>query len=66
MTAEPVLLRELLDAQREMIEVVIGRMPEEQRRFFIALEKSEPDWSWALPKRPAFLRSSSERKISAN
>jgi hypothetical protein len=26
MTAEPVLLRELLDAQKEMIELVIGRI----------------------------------------
>jgi nucleotidyltransferase AbiEii toxin of type IV toxin-antitoxin system len=45
MTAEPVLLRELLDAQKEMIELVVGRMPEEHRRFLILFEKGEPDWS---------------------
>lgn len=33
MTAERVLLRELLDAQKEMIELVVGRMTEEHRRF---------------------------------
>jgi hypothetical protein len=43
MTAEPVLLRELLDAQNEMIGLVLGRMPEEQRRFLISFEKGEPD-----------------------
>ncbi len=45
MTTERVLLRELLDAQKEMIELVVGRMPEEHRRFLISFEKGEPDWS---------------------
>jgi len=45
MTAQRVLLRELLDAQKEMIGLVVGRMPEEQRRFLISFEKGEPDWS---------------------
>ena len=45
MTAEPVLLRELLDAQMKMIELVVGRMPEEHRRFLISFEKGEPDGS---------------------
>ena len=45
MTAEPVLLRELLDAHKEMIDLVVGRMPDEHRRFLISFEKGEPDWS---------------------
>jgi hypothetical protein len=45
MTAEPVLLRELLDAQKELIGLVVARMPQEQRRFLISFEKGEPDWS---------------------
>jgi hypothetical protein len=45
MTAEPVSLRELLATQNEMIELVVGRMPNEHRRFLISFEKGEPDWS---------------------
>ena len=45
MTAESVSVRELRDAQEEMIESVVGRMPEEHRHFLISFEKGEPDWS---------------------
>ena len=57
MTAERVLLRELLDAQKEMIELVVGRMPEEHRHFLISFRRANRTGpSLAFPKRPAFLR----------
>jgi predicted nucleotidyltransferase component of viral defense system len=45
MTAEPVSLRELIEVRKPMMELVVGRMPEEHRRFLILFEKGEPDWS---------------------
>ncbi len=44
MTAEPVSLRELIEAREEMIELVVGRMPDEHRRFLVSFERGEPDW----------------------
>ena len=67
MTAEPVLLRELLDAQKEMIELVVGGMPEEHRSFLISFEKGEPDWSLlGLPEATSLPAVKWERKISAD
>jgi hypothetical protein len=45
MTAEPVSLRELIEAREEMIELVVGRMPDEHRRFLVSFERGEPDWA---------------------
>jgi len=45
MTAEPVSLRELIEVRKPMMELVVGQMPEEHRRFLILFEKGEPDWS---------------------
>lgn len=45
MTEEVVHIEELIEAQQQMIEVLIGGMPDEHREFLIGFERGEPDWS---------------------
>ncbi len=45
MTDEAVSLRDLIEARKEMIDQVVGRMPEEHRRFLVSFEKGKPDWT---------------------
>lgn len=45
MTEEVVHIEELIEAQHQMIEVLIGGMPDEHREFLIGFERGEPDWS---------------------
>jgi predicted nucleotidyltransferase component of viral defense system len=44
MTDQPVMLNDLLKAREEFIANLVGRMPEEHRRFLISFEKGEPEW----------------------
>jgi len=44
MTEQPITLNELLETREEMIQAVIGNMPEEHRRFLISFEQGEPMW----------------------
>lgn len=45
MTTEPVELKELLVARTALIEAIVGKMPEQHRRFLISFERGAPDWS---------------------
>lgn len=45
MTEEVVHIEELIEAQQQMIEELIGGMPDEHREFLIGFERGEPDWS---------------------
>jgi len=45
MTEETVAIDELVQTQHEMIEVLIGAMPDHHREFLIGFERGEPDWS---------------------
>lgn len=45
MTEETVAIEELVKTQHEMIEVLIGAMPDHHREFLIGFERGEPDWS---------------------
>ncbi len=45
MTEEDVTIEELIETQHEMIERLIGEMPERHREFLIGFERGEPDWS---------------------
>lgn len=45
MTEEEVHIEELIEAQQQMIEELIGGMPDEHREFLIGFERGEPDWS---------------------
>lgn len=45
MTEEDVTIEELIETQHEMIERLIGEMPDCHREFLIGFERGEPDWS---------------------
>lgn len=45
MTETEVSLEELLTARKALIEGVVGKMPEEHRRFLVSFERGEPDWA---------------------
>jgi predicted nucleotidyltransferase component of viral defense system len=44
MTEEPVTLEELLKTREEFIAELVGKMPQEHRRFLISFEEGKPDW----------------------
>jgi predicted nucleotidyltransferase component of viral defense system len=53
MTAEPVSLDELLTARDSLIDIVVGQMPQEHRRFLASFERGEPAWQLlAVPGAP--------------
>jgi len=45
MTEEVVAIEELIKTQHEMIDALIGGMPDHHREFLIGFERGEPDWS---------------------
>ncbi|UJW75085.1 nucleotidyl transferase AbiEii/AbiGii toxin family protein [Rhizobium sp. SL42] len=45
MTEATVAIDELVKTQHEMIEALIGAMPDHHREFLIGFERGEPDWS---------------------
>ncbi|TBB59411.1 nucleotidyl transferase AbiEii/AbiGii toxin family protein [Rhizobium ruizarguesonis] len=45
MTEATVTIDELVQTQHEMIEALIGAMPDHHREFVIGFERGEPDWS---------------------
>ena len=59
MTAEPVVLADLLQARTALVQAIVDDIPEPHRRFLVSFERGEPDWDLlALPgvdKLPAVL-----------
>lgn len=45
MTDEPVSLDELLAARETLVETIVGRMPDAEKRFLVSFERGKPDWS---------------------
>lgn len=45
MTEEVVHIEELIETQQQMIQELIGGMPDKHREFLIGFERGEPDWS---------------------
>jgi predicted nucleotidyltransferase component of viral defense system len=45
MTENPVTLNDLLQAREDLIGIIVGKMPEEHRRFLISIKRGEPDWA---------------------
>ncbi|OPY98914.1 hypothetical protein A5906_30625 [Bradyrhizobium sacchari] len=45
MTSEPVGLDELLKAREAIVEEIVGKMPQQHRRFLVQFERGEPDWA---------------------
>jgi hypothetical protein len=44
MTETPVTLDDLLRAREEFIEVLVGKMPAEHRRFLLSVKEGKPEW----------------------
>jgi hypothetical protein len=34
-----------LQAREDLIGIIVGKMPEEHRRFLISIKRGEPDWA---------------------
>lgn len=45
MVEQPVSLDDLLKAREDLVAEIVGKMPEEHKRFLISVKKGEPDWS---------------------
>jgi len=45
MVDQEVSLDDLLKAREDLINDVVGKMPEQHKRFLISVKKGEPDWS---------------------
>lgn len=45
MVDEPVTLDELLKAREDLIAQIVGKMPEQHKRFLISVKRGEPDWA---------------------
>ncbi len=45
MTAEPASIDALTRARESLIETVVGKMPEQHRRFLLSFERGKPEWS---------------------
>jgi predicted nucleotidyltransferase component of viral defense system len=47
MTAAPVRIEDLISTREEMIEIVVGQMPQEHREFLIGVERGNVRWQLA-------------------
>ena len=45
MVDQPVTLDELLKAREDLIAEIVGKMPEQHKRFLISVKRGEPDWA---------------------
>ncbi|SCB51734.1 Nucleotidyl transferase AbiEii toxin, Type IV TA system [Bradyrhizobium shewense] len=44
MTDEPVSRDELIDARKKLVDEIVGKMPEDHRKFLVSFECGQPDW----------------------
>ena len=45
MTTAPVTIEDLIETREEMIDLVVGQMPQEHRQFLIGVETGDADWT---------------------
>jgi predicted nucleotidyltransferase component of viral defense system len=45
MVDQPVTLDELLKAREDLIAEIVGKMPEQHKRFLISVKRGEPEWA---------------------
>jgi predicted nucleotidyltransferase component of viral defense system len=45
MVDKPVTLDELLETREDLIREIVGKMPDQHRRFLISVKRGEPDWA---------------------
>ncbi|APG15075.1 MULTISPECIES: nucleotidyl transferase AbiEii/AbiGii toxin family protein [Bradyrhizobium] len=44
MTDKPVSKDELKDARKKLVDEIVGKMPEDHRKFLVSFERGQPDW----------------------
>jgi predicted nucleotidyltransferase component of viral defense system len=44
MVDEPVSLDDLLKAREDLVEEIVGKMPDEHKKFLVSVKKGEPNW----------------------
>ena len=44
MTEKPVTLDDLIRAREDLIAALVGKMPDEHRRFLASFKRGKPDW----------------------
>ena len=45
MVDQPVSLDDLLKAREDLIKEIVGKMPEQHKKFLVSVKKGEPDWT---------------------
>lgn len=45
MVDQPVTLDDLLKAREDLTKEIVGKMPEQHKKFLVSVKKGEPDWS---------------------
>ena len=45
MVDQPVSLDDLLKTREDLIKEIVGKMPEEHKKFLVSVKKGEPDWT---------------------
>jgi hypothetical protein len=45
MTETAVTLEQLLQAREDLIAIIVGKMPEDHRRFLLSIKRGEPEWN---------------------
>lgn len=45
MMEQPVSMDDLLKAREDLIKEIVGKMPEQHKRFLVSVKKGDPDWS---------------------
>ena len=44
MVDQPVSLDDLLKAREDLIQDIVGKMPDQHKKFLVSVKKGEPDW----------------------
>ena len=44
MVDQPVSLDDLLKAREDLIKEIVGKMPDQHKKFLVSVKKGEPDW----------------------
>jgi len=45
MVDQPVSLEDLVKAREDLVHEIVGKMPDQHKKFLVSLKKGEPDWS---------------------
>src|SRR5262249_43405448 len=45
MVDQPVSLEDLVKAREDLVQEIVGKMPDQHKEFLVSVKKGEPDWS---------------------